>query len=156
MNESKFENELRALRPTAPSARLVDRVSWALPTGKGSVSVFASGVMDRPRPLLGWLRNLAWAGAGAAAALSISAWMRPAARQPEPTTGPSSFTMAASTRELLNLKDEGIQVSATVAPQRQVRVSYLEREMYTNPETGGVIAYETPREGVVIMPVAFQ
>jgi hypothetical protein len=62
-----------------------------------------------------------------------------------------------STAELIDTEDEGLVYDSTDSqPQRQLRLTYLERHTWTNPQTGAVIEFEVPREDVVWMPVAMQ
>ena len=61
-----------------------------------------------------------------------------------------------SVDELIGAQDEGLVYGADEEPQRQVRMVYLERHTWTNPQTGAVIEFEVPREDIVLMPVAMQ
>ena len=59
--------------------------------------------------------------------------------------------------ELISANDEGfIYDQNSAEPQRQMRLTYLERHTWTNPRTGAVIEFEVPREDIVLMPVAMQ
>ena len=62
-----------------------------------------------------------------------------------------------SVAELVETEDEGLVYdSGDPQPQRQLRLRYLERHTWTNPQSGTVIEFEVPREDVVWMPVAMQ
>ncbi len=175
MNESDFENELRSLRPTAPSPTLLKRISAELPSQ--TITVAASRTLDqvpaagtlartaKSSPLLGLLRGLLWAGAGAAAASFILLSREPRVQTaPTPNASPDQAetstivpTPEQSVSELIASTDEGfIYDQSTAEPQRQIRNTYLERHIWTNPQTGAVIEFEVPREDIVLMPVAMQ
>jgi hypothetical protein len=175
MNESDFENELRALSPTAPSPTLLKRIAAELPSHAIAVAaprtldhVPAAGTLARPAKssaLLGLLRGLLWAGAGAAVASFILLSREPQV-QPAPATT-ASLNQAENTEtttapeqsvsELIASTDEGlIYDQSTAEPQRQIRNTYLERHIWTNQQTGAVIEFEVPREDIVLMPVAMQ
>jgi len=174
MNESEFEAELRALKPAAPSPTLATRIAAELPAHSLAVAPShavepapAAGVVARSRQepvLLGLLRRLLWAGAGAAVA-TVVLLNRAPDLPPTPTSGAPTQTASIvvnevpdqSVSELIESADEGLiydQDSAT--PQRQMRYTYLERHFWTNPQTGAVIEFEVPREDIVLMPVAMQ
>jgi hypothetical protein len=167
MNESEFENKLRhEARPAKPSVDLASRIEAELarPIPAGMAG---SGRLPRSSrsPVLAWLGRLSWAAAGAVAALVATApWAErsDSARQerPMPATsgdsGGSAFEIVDASRELVGARDEGLQIIDESEAQRRLRLSYIERLTWTNPETGAMIAYETPREGVMFMPVALQ
>ena len=173
MNESQFESELRRLRPAPPSAEMMERIAEELsPDGRGLTvpapqrleRLPAAAVLNaRPaQPLFSWFRGLGWATAGACAALLT---MRGAEFfSPQPASGRSSqtrhlaaeFQPNSSSRELLEARDEGLLYDEEQAPQRQLRLTFLERHTWTNPATGAVLQFEVPREDVVLTPVAMQ
>ncbi|MEO8350984.1 MAG: hypothetical protein ABI680_04595 [Chthoniobacteraceae bacterium] len=164
MNESDFENELRRTRPAAPSASLRDRVAENLAIPPIAATA-ASGKLRRSESSSAarWFGRLAWACGGAAIALVASFPMKkdasieplPAVPAKAPAT-PPDFEIVDASRELIKAQDEGLLFIRETEPQRRMRLSYVERTTWTNPETGAVIEYETPREGVVLMPVALQ
>ncbi len=170
MNESEFEHELRALRPAAPAPSLVKRIAAELPATH-AITVApsrtldhapAAGVVARPErgsTLLGLLRGLLWAGAGAAVASFILLNREPQAPVPSPTTTAPSMAVSGTAdetvSELIDSTDEGL-IYDQDTPQRQMRLTYLERHVWTNPQTGAVIEFEVPREDIVLMPVAMQ
>ncbi len=74
MNDSELEDQLRTLAPAAPSAGLAARIERQLAATSSTVPT--AGVIQRPaRTVLAWrwLRDLGWAGAGAAVALAGAA-----------------------------------------------------------------------------------
>lgn len=175
MNESEFEQELRALRPAAPSPALAKRIAAEMPTSQALTvapsraldQVPAAGKIARPErgsTLLGLLRGLLWAGAGAAVASVILLNRTPQVSAPTSADVPAQEESVAMTEtpdqtvsELIESTDEGlIYDQSTSAPQRQMRYTYLERHIWTNPQTGAVIEFEVPREDIVLMPVAMQ
>ncbi len=85
MNESEFENELRGLKPAAPSLSLKGRIAAALPRPQARRSKSAWAV---------WLaERLLWTAGGAVAAWALMLGMAavPAAA-PAPGSGPSPAT----------------------------------------------------------------
>jgi hypothetical protein len=100
MNDSELEDQLRSFAPARPSTDLARRIERQLAASSSPVP--ASGLIARsPRPAramlaLRWLRDLGWAGAGAAIALAGAAVFSTvgktatqrsiaSARSPEPT-----------------------------------------------------------------------
>jgi len=180
MNESDFEKELRTFQPLAPSAQLEERIEAELresaavavapATARTPATLPAAGTLALPQqktsPWLMLLRGLAWAGVGATAALVILSsreWATgnryASAPVPNIRIQPEDRNIAAgeSVSEFISAKDEGLQVDGNSAePQRQMKVTYLQRYTWTNPETGAVIEFEVPREDTVLMPVAMQ
>ena len=135
----------------------------------------ASGLLDlhqgssaRPRRWNLWL-GLGWAVGGAAAAIAIllargnfgehHSSLNQLASQP-PATAPSigiDEEPDQSVAELISTEDEGVVYDSDDSqPQRQLRLTYLERHTWTNSQTGAVIEFEVPREDIVWMPVAMQ
>src|SRR6187401_3286847 len=95
MNDSELEDQLRALAPAAPSADLAARIERefaASPPIRQTAGVIARPT--RPSILWKWVRDLGWAGAGAAAALGAVALYSSAQRQP--AQQPTAPTMAAA------------------------------------------------------------
>ncbi|MEQ1862856.1 MAG: hypothetical protein ABMA13_23285 [Chthoniobacteraceae bacterium] len=157
MNESEFENQLRALTPAAPSPDLGRRIAAAMIPSRTP----AAGVVAQPRRSA-WadlMRGLLWASCGAAAAALILL-----SRTPETTPAPASVAAAVppaaaseTVSELIATADDGLVFDEdSDEPQRQMRFTYLERHVWTNPQTGAVIEFEVPREDIVLMPVAMQ
>lgn len=168
MKESELENQLRGLRPAQPSATLEEKIAAELcvpqplalaPARTGQLRT--AGTLDTPRanPWLGLLHRLGWAAAGAAAAVLVLSPRAPSTPT-ENSTPPASLALReepdASSEEFIEAADEGVVLDADATPQRQMRVTYLERHTWTNPATGAVIEFEIPREDVVRMPLAMQ
>lgn len=173
MNESEFENELRALKPAAPSPALGKRIAAQMPTQALALAPErtlarprSAGVIAKPQPgstLLALLRGLLWAGAGAAAASAFFLTHAPQMPAAAPDAARENIAAAQAAQpeeavsELIASQDEGLIYDRDSAePQRQMRYTWLERRIWTNPQTGAVIELEVPREDVVLMPVAMQ
>ena len=173
MKESDLENELRGLRPIAPSTSLEDRIAADL--GERRVVVAApralrapgAGVIARPSApgFFGpWLRGLGWALAGATAAVALLLHFQKAkpSEKPAPSAiaavddDAESFLPAESEREFVDADDSGILYGAGEEPLREIRYRSLERYAWINPDTGARVEVEVPREDVVLMPVAMQ
>lgn len=172
MNESEFEAELRALRPAAPSPTLEKRIAAEMPSHAITVApprtiahAPTAGVVTRREEastLLGLLRGLLWAGAGAAVATVILLNRTPQAMPVQPALAAAqeenvvvTETPDETVSELIESTDDGL-IYDQDTPARQMRYTYLERHVWTNPRTGAVIEFEVPREDIVLMPVAMQ
>jgi hypothetical protein len=169
MNESELEKELRSLRPANPSPKLAEQIAADLKNGPARVHEAAAGLLIRPpakqhawqimRP---WLLTLSSVSAVMLGFLAVSTWMKPGAAtnasKPEPAA--PVFTLNEipdqSVDELIDAQDEGLVFGEDEEPQRQVRMVYLERHTWTNPQTGAVVEFEVPREDIILMPVAMQ
>lgn len=178
MNESEFEQELRGLMPKRPS----DGLRQAIESELGTIT---SVVVAAPRTLEGrvehqleaddrwqwvWslLRGLSWAGAGALAAVIVM--LSQSQHEPQRTAQtPVETAEAVGTEthpevereemvnEFVSAADEGLVIDHEVGEaKRRVRLSFIERHIWTNPETGAVIEFEVPREDVLTMPIAMQ
>jgi hypothetical protein len=113
-------------------------------------------------------RGLAWALGGAAAAVAVFLLVgthggggNSQLAGTEDTSQPARVAINEdpdeSVAELISTEDEGLILDTEDAqPQRQLRLTYLERHTWTNPKTGAVIEFEVPREDTVWMPVAMQ
>ena len=160
MNESDLENELRALRPAAPSAALETRIANNLAVL--SVSRPAAPVKARENLLGQILRPLLWASVGAAAAVVVMT-ARPTPRENLPTPiaklpprAAAEFSPPETTRELLAAERSAVRYVADRGPVREVRASYLEHHAWTNPRTGGRVEIAVPRRDVFLQPIAMQ
>jgi negative regulator of sigma E activity len=175
MNESQFESDLRRLRPAVPSSELSERVASQLSARTDELALAsrapqrlerlsAPAVVDaRPQQqFFFWLRGLGWATAGACAALFAmrgTEFFAPQSAAPGNPPAPvaiTAFQSETSSRELLEAHDEGLRYDDEQQPQRQLRLTFLERHTWTNPGTGAVLHFEVPREDVVLTPVAMQ
>ena len=179
MNESDFENELRAQRPAAPSPQLAERIAGEL-TDLQPASANGALVPLRAQPVahlrtadvvkkrapapFAWLRSLGWVCTGALAvfAVLVLTHMPDLSRSPDlagnppPLADASDFQPAEESSELVAAEDQGFVFDEDQTPQRQVRLTYVERHSWTNPATGAVLEFEIPREDIVLMPVAMQ
>ena len=169
MNEPDLEKELRALLPTKPTAQLAERIAADLivPVALGHEP--AAGLLPRPvKPKAGfffqrpWFLTLSGVTVIVAGLFAVAIWTRPESGTPARKQGSSSPVAALneapdrSMDELIDAQDEGLVYGEDQAPQRQVRLVYLERHIWTNPQTGAVVEFEVPREDIVLMPVAMQ
>jgi len=163
MNDSDLENQLRALSPAAPSAGLAARIGRDLATAPAAAPT--AGVIARPARTtfaLRWLRDLGWAGAGAAAMLAGVMFFSPAEKlAPRPVSAPpvadeQSYEPAGTSRELVSVKDSDELIETEDGPVREVRYTYLERLAWAHPGTGARLEIELPREDVFLLPVSLQ
>lgn len=166
MNESDLEKELRSLLPKGPSPQLAERIAAELNSPAPAVPQPAAGVISRPaKPGYGFFlkRGVLFALAGCAL-LAVAFWGLSGPQSEKPSVKPGQSAAVAALREtpdesvdeLIGAIDEGLVYDEGNEPQRQVRVEYLERHTWTNPQTGAVIEFEVPREDIVLMPVAMQ
>jgi hypothetical protein len=171
MNESEFEESLRALRPVAPSPALEERIAGELSASHAIKTIEAhAAVLRSPAPLstagspsllARIFPGFAWACAGAAAAVAVLAALgvlgRPAAAGTAPvaSAGEADFESRGVFREVVSAEDGGV-VYEDELPARLVRYTTLERRIWTHPVTGAWLEVETPRDDVVLMPVAMQ
>jgi hypothetical protein len=165
-NESEFENELRTLRPIAPSAALEESIALELRgTSESQDRMLEEGDRDGAMPLhaalAAWLQRLGWAAAGAAAAVAGMLATQRSHDTPPPvtaaTTSPESAYLAADAEsELIGADESAIFYTAAAEPFRQMRFLSVERYAWTDPDSGAQIEVEVPREDIVTMPVAMQ
>jgi hypothetical protein len=176
MNDSEIEDQLRTLKPAAPSPDLAARIERQLAATAPSSQT--AGVIPRPaRPsvLWQWLRDLGWAGAGAAAALAAVALFSTAQKPTTPAPATANTTTVAdaapavtaktddqafepteSSRELVAVNDSNELVETADGPVREVRYTYRERLAWAHPGTGARLEIELPREDVYLLPVSLQ
>ena len=174
MNDSELEDQLRALPPAAPSADLAKRIARDLAaTSAGSP---AAGVIARParaRFAGRWLHDLGWAAAGAAATLGgialfstpdhpargpVTVAPRPQAVAPAvmEAAADQAFEPAASSRELVAVKNSDELLETANGTVREVRYTYREHLTWAHPKTGARLEIEVPREDVYLLPVSLQ
>jgi hypothetical protein len=174
MNESDLEDQLRALAPAAPSAELAERIGRQL--AATSPSVRTAGVLPRPAgmsPRFGWLRNLGWAVAGAAATIatmfafsgapkdtkpSLNILAASTVQVPEENPGDEeqAFEPTETSHELIAVENSKVLLETEEGPVREVRYTYLERLAWAQPGTGARLEVEVPREDVYLLPVSLQ
>ena len=163
MNESEFEDELRALRPIQPSPETAAVISRALKSEPSPVE--RAGLISKPAESLASriLTGFCWAAGGAAVALLVFMF-GPELRSSEakaPMTSTASipdngFQRTASSRELIRAEDGGVYYNTDHQPEEVLRYSSVERHTWKNPATGARVVVEVPREDVVVIPVSFQ
>ena len=145
MNEPELENELRALKPAAPSRSLESRIAASLDEPA------AAPRRARVAPWWRWFgERLLWAGIGATCAwtLAVRGVEKPAQK---PAADEVADAQPVTTEEPLAVRDEGVRFSDDGAPVRLVRYTMLERRML---EDG--VEVTLPREDVMLLPVAMQ
>jgi hypothetical protein len=165
-NESDLENELRALRPIAPSAALEERIALELRgTSESRDRILEVRDRDESSPLhavlAAWFQRLGWAAAGAAAAVAVMLAAQRLQDTPPPvtaatTSAASAYLTADAESELIGADESAIFYTAAAEPFRQMRFLSVERYAWTDPDSGAQIEVEVPREDIVTMPVAMQ
>jgi hypothetical protein len=178
MNDSEIEDQLRLLKPAAPSAELPGRIERELAMNVASSPT--AGVITRPSkpsPFWHWVRDLGWAGAGAVTALMAVALYSAADKSAAPPAGPTpmlasvtppvgpsvtapaeeqAFEPTESSRELVAVNDSNELLDTEDGPVREVRYTYRERLAWAHPGTGARLEIEVPREDVYLLPVSLQ
>jgi hypothetical protein len=159
MNESDFENELRALRPAAPSPELEQAIARDLAAPLRTAP--RAAVIRRRRERISLFAGLSWAFGGAVlATVCIWLWHQGSAAGPGgeiAAAETSAFVPTETTRELIATEDAGVFFgSEGEEPAQAVRYSSIERHGWTNPTTGARIEVEVPRVDVVFLPVSIQ
>jgi len=165
MNDHHLENLLSSLRPIPPSQELEQRVQHDLDLIAAFREATPEAVVSQRKPLAG-LSNLVWAGLGAAAAVVVmsafhnvsgAAGSRSVVIQPAtPATSAASIMPVSSTREWVDVEDQGISYTASDSPERRVKVRSMERHQWIDPRDGAEYTVEVPQEESVIVPVKFQ
>ncbi len=172
MNESDFENELRALVPARPSEALAQRIARDLqPARATAIRGLRAGMIApaRPRNLLARIfPATAWLATGAAAALLAVVAIHTQKTTPTAPTAPLEIAAAtaepkpadlgeiATSRELVTATEEELLLDADQEPARRMRFTFIERHTWTDPESGDSVEVQIPREDVLIVPVAMQ
>lgn len=169
-NEPEFENQLRALRPVAPSPALGENIARELASLRMLATVEIPAAIVRRRDLEieqptffeRLFPGLRWALAGAAAAVAVLGAIH---HFDQPTAGPSAPAVAATepdfeaediTHELVSAEDGGVIYEDDQEPARLVRYTTLEHHVWTHPLTGARLEVEVPREDIVLIPIAMQ
>ena len=169
-NESEFENQLRTLRPVAPSLALEKSIARRLASVRALATVEAPAAVvrrrefeiERPSLLDRIFPGLRWAFAGAAAAVAvisaINHFDRPENSPPASalTAVEPDFEPEGITRELVSAEDGGVIYEDEQEPARLVRYTTLEHHVWTHPVTGARLEVEVPREDIVLIPIAMQ
>ena len=165
MNDNHLENLLSSLRPIPPSLELEQRVQHDLELVAAFREATPEAVVSRRKPVTG-LSNLVWAGLGAAAAVVVmsafhnvsgAAGSRSIGFQPAaPATSAAAIMPVSSTREWVDVEDQGISFTASDSPERRVKVRSMERHQWIDPRDGAEYIVEVPQEESVVLPVKFQ
>jgi hypothetical protein len=168
MSESEFETELRALQPASPTAALEVAIGRELAeTSRPLTQRPTSGLIVKPSRtgFADWWPRLAWAGAGAVAAVAVvtlSTIQRPPARSGGALPAaqvhleePTLFEPLESAREVIASEDAGVVYDDETGASQIVRYSSMERHSWTNA-AGALVEVEVPREDLLIIPVSYQ
>ena len=165
MNDfSELEDQLRKLRPAAPSPELVNRIEKAL--AEQGAAVPTAAVLPRQRRLhFNWLSlGLGLAAATALVLFAIIRVQQPAATtskvasvSPAPATSTAQFVPAGLTQVVYHTRDEGLHFPNNSAqPMRRVRSQARDTIRWRNPKTGATLRISYPREEVSLTPVSGQ
>lgn len=165
MNDfSELEDQLRKLRPAAPSPELVSRIERALAEPESSTATAA--VLPRQRRLhFNWLSlGLGLAAATALVLFAVVRLQQPASItptvasvSPAPATSTAQFVPAGLTQVVYHTRDEGVHFPNNSAqPMRRVRSQARETIRWRNPKTGATLRISYPREEVSLTPVSGQ
>ena len=160
---SELEDQLRKLRPAAPSPELLTRVERALADQKTSTST--AGVLPRERGLrFNWLSL--GLGLAAAAALVLFAFVRlqqppktpsVASISPVPATSTAQLVPAGLTQVVYHTRDEGLHFpNNSTEPMRRIRSQTRETLRWRNPKTGATLRISYPGEEVSLTPISGQ
>ena len=118
---------------------------------KPVVHVATAAIVPRPRRSPdAWLRGLAWICGGVAAVLAVMVFVRSpeltSKSAPVAVSTAAQFEAGESTNELIDAADEGLLYDEDQTPQRQLRLTYIERHTWTNPATGaGLMSVRSSR-----------
>jgi hypothetical protein len=165
MNDfSELENQLRKLRPTAPSPELMRRVEQAMAEPKSSTATAA--VLPRQQRLhFNWLSlGLGLAAATALVLFAIvrieqpaSTTSRVASVSPAPASSTAQLVPTGLTQVVYHTRDEGLHFPNNSAqPMRRVRSQARETIRWRNPKTGATLRISYPREEVSLTPISGQ
>lgn len=170
-NEPDFENQLRTLRPLAPSPALKEGIARQLAAPRALATVESrAGVLhrhkgnaDAPGFFERLFPGLRWALAGATGAAAVFLAMNhfqqptifPAGSVTTVATAPD-FEPVEVTHDLVATEDGGLVYEEEDEPARVVRYTTLERHVWTHPVTGARLEVEIPREDIVLVPIAMQ
>ena len=156
-----IENELKKLRPTAPSPQLAARIERALVEPDPTAT---AGVIAQPRKIR-W--DWVWLGSGLAAAALLLVFAvidgsRPNKSAPVASHAPavpagSSYIPDGLTRVVYDTRDEGVHFPTdTEQPVRRWRARTRETLTWRNPKTGASLRVSYPSEEVSLVPVSGQ
>ena len=165
MKDNDLEHLLSSLRPAPPSPELAQRVQRDMEL----IAAFREAAPEQEpfasrRKPAAWLSNLVWAGLGAAAAVVAMTVFHtsPAGTVSRPlasfqsATSASAILPVSSSREWVDVEDQGISFSVPDSPERLVKVRSLERRQWIDPRDGAEYTVEVPQEESVVLPMKFQ
>ena len=168
INEPEFENQLRALRPVAPSPALEESIARQLASHRAIAMVEARATVIRCREVQAdapsffdrTFPGLRWALAGAAAAavvfLTMNHFRGPVVSPATQSVAERDFEAVEITRDLVAAEDGGLVYEGEEEPARLVRYTTLEHHVWKHPVTGARLEVEIPREDIVLVPIAMQ
>jgi len=174
-NFAEIENELRKLRPAAPSPFLFERVEEAMDCTAGGRRGDPTWQPPKPSELrFNWL-SIGF-GLAAAAVLVLFAAVKmerqqesgkdiaqisrgsdiaPLLNRAKESTSSGKFVPAGATRLVYNTRDEGLQFGRSSGqPLRRMRYQTHETWQWRNPTTGASLRVSYPSEEVVLIPVS--
>lgn len=160
---SEVEQELKKLRPLAPTTEFTSRVALALHSAPSPTP--GAGVVSPPKTS-SWKRAAGWSFAAFACALLLLLRINSA---PPATTKQSlaaahasssardEFAPAELTRVVLDSHDDGlIYDSESGQPSRRTRYRRRETWQWHNASTGASLRVSYPSEEVVVRPIIGQ
>jgi hypothetical protein len=164
----ELEDELKALRPRRPSARLHARLARDLEASPARGPRYATATNLRSWKWLGW------PALGAVVALVLAAgvagWLErsvpdraaaPAHASSPPATGPqtaagdSRYRPVSASSVLYDLRDEGMVTLENDQPARQARFRYVDTYTWRNPATDASLRLSVPRDEVRVLPANY-
>lgn len=167
MNDfTELEEELKQLRPAAPSAELSARVESAL----AASATATAGVLPQPKKQWSWLALGFGVAAAAAAFLLLARVDGPGSRLKVPgvaaiTPAPvitkaqpvAGFVPVGVTRVVYGTRDEGLLFPANGdQPVRRLRARSRETLQWKDRSTGASLRVSYPTEEVELIPVSGQ
>ena len=173
MNEfSELEDQLRKLRPLAPSEDLIARIERALakPANCGAPVWDASPRWRWPWHFIEWPYGISL-GLGLAAAAALLIFARVELESPKREIGtlalrapasvvpsrdsPVEFVPADLTQIVYNTRDEGLLFPAgSDQPMRRLRLQKRETLQWRNPKTGASLRVSYPSEEISLIPIS--
>ena len=144
----ELENELRALRPRAPSAVALQNVERRL---KRRVASPVARIVMLGVPL------------AAAAALMVVLWPGRVAQPSAISSSKSAseapgaaFQPVSAENLLVEARDDGLVQLGDGTPARQFRQVYVDRITWKNPTTQASVTWTVPREELRVVPISYQ
>jgi hypothetical protein len=158
MNESEFEEQLRAIHPAAPRRAVEERIAaeLAVAPAVGTLPRARRSWLERLLPGLGWCAIGATAGIATMLAMDFTHDPRQVdANKIAPQLAAAAEAEEELENELLGVADAGLIEGNDDGVARVVRYESLERRRWVG-EDGAVTVLEVPREDLVFVPVTFQ